>query len=151
TDERYTLWGTIQNPHCIRRALAKYLLRIPESRLRIVAPDVGGGFGPRAYCYPEMAAALWASRLVDRPVKWTATRSEVLVGDAHARDFRIKARMAFDREGRILGMSCEMLAAAGAYQSTFGALIPSQYIPPMLTGLYKTPVAHVRVTSAYTN
>jgi len=126
-------------------------LHIPEHKLRIIAPDVGGGFGPKAYCYPELAIVLWASKLMERPVKWTATRSEVFLSDTHARDFLTKARMAFDAEGRILAMACDMVAAAGAYQSTFGALIPAQYVPPMLTGLYKTPVAYVKVTSVYTN
>jgi len=149
--DRYTLWGSIQNPHLIRRALSKYVLRIPEHKIRVVAPDVGGGFGPKAYCYPELAAVLWASKLVDRPVRWTATRSEVFLSDSHARDFLTKARMAFDKDGRILGLECDMVAASGAYQSTFGALIPSQYVPPMMTGLYKTPVAYVKVTGVYTN
>jgi carbon-monoxide dehydrogenase large subunit len=150
-DQRYTLWGSIQNPHMIRRVLSKYVLRIPEHRLRIIAPDVGGGFGPKAYSYPEMAFVLRASRLLERPVKWTSTRAEAFLSDTHARDFLTRARMAFDAEGRILAIDCDMLAAAGAYQSTFGVLIPAQYVPPMVTGLYKTPVAHVKVTSAYTN
>jgi carbon-monoxide dehydrogenase large subunit len=148
---RYTLWGSIQDPHLIRRALAKYILREPEHRIRVVAPDVGGGFGPKAYCYPEMAVVLWVAKLLSRPVQWTATRSEVFLSDSHARDFVVKARMAFATDGRILGLECDMTATAGAYQSTFGALIPSQYLPPMLTGLYRTPTAYVKVHGVYTN
>lgn len=151
TDDRITLWGAIQNPHLIRRLLAKHVFRMPEHKLRVIAPDVGGGFGPKAYCYSEMVVVVWAARLLGRPVRWTSTRSELLVSDAHARDFVTKARMAFTKEGRILGLACQTVAGFGGYQSTFSALIPGQYFPPMLNGPYDYGAAHVDVKAVYNN
>ena len=148
---RYTLWGTLQAPHYVRNWIAKHTLFVPEHKVRIVAPDVGGGFGPKIFYYGEMPIVLWASKLVGRPVRWTATRSESLMTDSHARDHDTTARMAFDHEGRVLGMEVETYAGYGAYQSTFASGIPMRFYPPTLTGVYRTPVIYVKVIGAYTN
>ena len=148
---RYTLYGSMQCPHPIQRWIAEYALRVPINRIRVVAPDVGGGFGPKAFFYPEQPVVLWASRLVGRPVRWTATRQEGLMTDTHARDHATKAQMAFDREGRVLGMRVDTVAGFGAYQSNFNAFIPGRHYPMPMVGLYRTPTLHVKVTGVYTN
>jgi carbon-monoxide dehydrogenase large subunit len=147
----YTLWSTTQVPHLIRRLLARDSLKVPEHRLRVVAPDVGGGFGQKAYHYPEEAAVLWASRRLGRPVRWTATRSETFMVDAHARAHVTRARMALDAEGRMLAIEADILADLGAYLSTFGAAIPTAFCASMLSGLYRVPALAARVRGVYTN
>ena len=102
--DRYTLWATAQNPHQQQRWLAKHVLHVPISKVRVIVPDVGGGFGIKGYFYPEEAVVLWGSRLVGRPVGWTETRAESFVVDTHARDMATKAKMAFGRAGRVLGL-----------------------------------------------
>jgi carbon-monoxide dehydrogenase large subunit len=146
-----TLWATTQVPHMLRRWICKYTLFIPENKLRLVAPDVGGGFGVKCHYAVEIATVVWASRLLGRPVKWTCTRSELMLSDAQARDHHTTARMAFDRDGRILGMEVDTLANFGAYCSNFGPSIPGNSYPQTITGLYKTPALSLRVRGVYTN
>ena len=149
--DRYTLWAATQFPHALRRWIAECTLRVPMQKVRVIAPDVGGGFGTKAYFYMEHSVVLWASRLIGRSVRFTAARSDGLLTDAHARDHFTKARMAFDAEGHVLGLDIETVAGFGAYQSQFNAFIPARYYPTVMTGLYRTPTMHVKVTGVYTN
>ena len=148
---RYTLWSTTQNPHLVRQWLSRDTLRAPEQAIRVVAPDVGGGFGQKTYHYPEEASLPWAARLVDRPVRWTATRAETLTVDIHARDHVSEGRMAFDAAGRIAAVEVDTIANLGAYQSQFGAAIPSVFYGGMLSGQYAIPALHCRVRGVYTH
>jgi carbon-monoxide dehydrogenase large subunit len=148
---RNTLWATTQLPHMLRRWICKYTLFIPEHKLRVIAPDVGGGFGVKAHYSVEIATVVWAAQLLGRPVKWTCTRSELMMSDAQARDHFTRARMAFSRSGKILAMEVETLANFGAYCSNFGPSIPGNSYPQTITGLYTTPNLHLRVRGVYTN
>ncbi len=146
-----TLWATSQTPHYLRRWLAKYALFVPEHKLRVISPDVGGGFGLKTHFAVEVPTVVWASMLLKRPVKWTSTRAEALMSDAQARDHHTKARMAFDEDGRILALEVDTIAALGAYLSNFAPSIPGNSYPQTVTGLYTTPTLHLRVRGAYTN
>ncbi len=150
TDE-YTLWATAQMPHYLRRWLSVYTLGIPEHRMRVIAPDVGGGFGAKGIFTVEVSTVVWASKLVGRPVKWTATRSELLLSDAQARDHHTVARMGFDPKGNILALEVDTVAALGGYLSNFAPSIPGNSYPQTLTGLYRTPHLSLRVRGVYTN
>jgi carbon-monoxide dehydrogenase large subunit len=120
--EHYTLYSSNQAPHLIRSMLAEDVLHIPEHKLRVVAPDVGGGFGMKVVLYAEEALVLWGSKLIDRPVRWTSTRSEGLLSDTHARDHATTCRMGFDRDGTITVVQVDTVAALGAYAASI--LIP---------------------------
>ncbi len=148
---RYTLWSTTQNPHLVRQWLSRDTLGVPEHEIRVVAPDVGGGFGQKTYHYPEEASVLWASRRLGRPVRWTASRAETLMVDIHARDHATEGRMAFDGEGRVLAVAVDTVASLGAYQSQFGAAIPSIFYGGAVTGQYAASAAHCRVRGVYTH
>ena len=148
---RYVMHATTQTPHYLRRWLAVHALRVPENSVRVVAPDVGGGFGVKVHFAVEAATVAWASALVRRPVKWTATRSETLMSDAQARDHHTVARMGFAADGRIVALQVDTIAALGGYLSNFAPSIPGNSYPQTLTGLFRTPAAHLRVRGAYTN
>jgi len=141
-DDRYTLWTTTQMPHLVRRWLSRDALRVPEHRIRVVAPDVGGGFGQKGYLYAEEAAVLWASRRLGRPVRWTATRAEAFQVDVQARDHVTRAQLALDADGRIVALAVETDAGLGAYHVPFGCLSPTTYYGPNLCGVYKVPALH---------
>ena len=147
---RYTLHAGNQIPHRLRHALCDGVLGIPESRLRVVTPDVGGGFGMKNV-YPEHALVLWAARKLGRPVKWCGGRSDAFVSDTHARDNVTDVELALDGEGRFLAIRASTVADMGAYLSTFGPMIPTVAGSNLLTGLYRIPVAHVRVRCVFTN
>ncbi|MGD9942313.1 MAG: xanthine dehydrogenase family protein molybdopterin-binding subunit [Burkholderiaceae bacterium] len=147
----HVLYSSTQIPHLIQRYLAEHVLREPEHMIRVIAPDVGGGFGPRNTPYGEEAAVLWAARRLGRPVKFVATRSESLLTDAHGRDHHTRCRMALTRDGRILGIEADTIASMGAYMTAFGPSIPAHYYPRVLSGLYRVPAVHVRVRGAYTH
>lgn len=147
---QFTVWCTSQIPHYFRRWLAIYLLHESEHKIRIISPDVGGGFGLKIHL-AEGAVVTWASKLIGRPVKWTATRQESFVSDSQARDHHTKARMAFDADGNIIGMKVDTIAALGGYLSQFAPSIPGNSYPQTVTGLYTTPAVHLRVRGAYTN
>src|SRR5215470_1972075 len=149
--DRYTLYATSQQPHYLRRWLSVYTLHIPEHKLRVISPDVGGGFGAKGLFSTEVSTVVWAAQILRRPVKWTATRTETFLSDAQARDHDTTARMGFDRDGRIVAMQVDTLAALGAYLSNFAPSIPGNSYPQTLTGLYTTPNLHLRVRGVYTN
>jgi carbon-monoxide dehydrogenase large subunit len=149
--DRTTLYATTQQPHYLRRWLSIYTLHIPESKIRVVSPDVGGGFGVKGFFATEVSTVVWAAQLLRRPVKWTATRSEAFLSDAQARDHDTIARMGFAEDGRIVGMQVDTLAALGGYLSNFAPSIPGNSYPQTLTGLYRTPHLHLRVRGVYTN
>ena len=149
--DRYTLYATTQQPHYLRRWLSVYTLHIPEHKIRVISPDVGGGFGVKGNFAVEVSTVVWAAQLLRRPVKWTATRTETFLSDAQARDHDTVARMGFDRDGRIVAMQIDTLAALGGYLSNFAPSIPGNSYPQTVTGLYKTPNLHLRVRGVYTN
>ncbi|GGB25361.1 carbon monoxide dehydrogenase [Tistrella bauzanensis] len=147
----YTLYTTSQNPHVIRLLMGAYVLQIPEHKLRVVAPDVGGGFGSKIYHYAEEAIVTWAARKLERPVRWTAERTESFMTDAHGRDHWSRARLAMDADGNFLGLHVETVANLGAYLSTFAPSIPTYLYGTLLAGLYKTPAIYCEVKAAFTN
>ncbi|HVY17326.1 MAG TPA: xanthine dehydrogenase family protein molybdopterin-binding subunit [Rhodopila sp.] len=147
----FTLYTTSQNPHVIRLLMGAFVLHIPENKLRVVAPDVGGGFGSKIYHYAEEAIVTWAAGKVRRPVKWTAERSESFMTDAHGRDHVSTAEMALDAEGHFLGLRVHTLANMGAYLSTFAPCVPTYLYATLLAGVYKTPVIYCNVKAVFTN
>jgi carbon-monoxide dehydrogenase large subunit len=149
--DEYTLYTTSQNPHVIRLLMGAYVLNIPEHKLRVVAPDVGGGFGSKIAHYAEEAIVTWASRRVKRPVKWTADRSESFMSDAHGRDHVSHAELALSAEGAFLALRVTTRANLGAYLSTFGPSIPTYLYGTLLAGTYKTPAVYCEVTGMFTH
>ena len=147
----YTLYTTSQNPHVIRLLMGAFVLHIPENKLRVVAPDVGGGFGSKIYHYAEEAIVTWASGKVRRPVKWTADRTESFMSDAHGRDHVSTAEMAVDKDGKFLGLRITTLANMGAYLSTFAPCVPTYLYATLLAGVYTTPVIYCNVKAVFTN
>jgi len=147
----FTLFTTSQNPHVIRLLMGAFVLHIPENRLRVVAPDVGGGFGSKIYHYAEEAIVTWAAGKVRRPVKWTAERTESFMSDAHGRDHVSTAEMVLDADGNFLALRISTLANMGAYLSTFAPCIPTYLYATLLAGVYKTPVIYCEVKAVFTN
>ena len=148
--DHYTLYTTSQNPHVIRLLMSAFVMGIPEHKVRVVSPDVGGGFGSKIFHYAEEVIVTWASRRLGRPVKWTAQRSESFVTDAHGRDHATKAEMGFDADGRITALRVDTHANLGAYLSTFAPCVPTYLYGTLLQGLYTSPAVHVNVTAAFT-
>jgi carbon-monoxide dehydrogenase large subunit len=149
--EEFTLWTTSQNPHLERLILSAFVGIAPEHKLRVISPDVGGGFGSKIFVYPEETAAAWAARKIGRPVKWTADRSEAFLSDAHGRDHLTKAELALDQKGTFLGLRVRTRANMGAYLSTFASSVPTYLYGTLLAGQYRTPAIHVEVESVFTN
>lgn len=149
--DEYTLFTTSQNPHVIRLLMGAYVLGIPEHKLRVIAPDVGGGFGSKIFHYAEEAIVTWASKRIGRPVKWTAERSESFVSDAHGRDHISHAELALGPDGRFLGLKVQTRANLGAYLSTFGTSVPTYLYATLLAGTYKTPAIYAEVKGMFTN
>ena len=150
-DDSYTLYVASQNPHVERLLMTAFVLGLPEHKVRVIAPDVGGGFGSKIYLYAEETMCVWASRLLGRPIKWTAERSESFVSDAHGRDHVTKAELALDKDGKFLAMRVKTSAAMGAYLSTFASCIPTILYATLLAGQYTTPAIHCEVTAVFTN
>ncbi|RMD94791.1 MAG: xanthine dehydrogenase family protein molybdopterin-binding subunit, partial [Alphaproteobacteria bacterium] len=150
-EDHYTLYTTSQNPHVARLVLSAFYNVAPEHKLRVIAPDVGGGFGSKIYIYPEEIACLWASMKTKRSVKWTATRSEAFLTDAHGRDHITTARMGFDAEGRITGLAVDTIANFGAYMSLFSSAVPTYLYATLLSGQYDIKHIHCNVRAVYTN
>jgi carbon-monoxide dehydrogenase large subunit len=149
--DEITLTTTSQNPHLERLVLAAFVGLAPEHKLRVVSPDVGGGFGSKIFVYPEETAAAWAARAIKRPVKWTADRSEAFLSDAHGRDHLTTAELALDAQGTFLGLRVKTRANLGAYLSTFGSSVPTYLYGTLLAGQYRTPAIWVEVDGVYTN
>jgi aerobic carbon-monoxide dehydrogenase large subunit len=150
-EDRYTLYTTSQNPHLIRLLLGAFTLKVPEHKLRIVAPDVGGGFGSKIFHYAEELLVLWASKRVGHPVKWTAERSESFVSDAHGRDHVSHAELALSADGTFQGLRVRTLANLGAYLSSFGSAVPTYLYATLLSGPYVIPAIYAEVKSIFTN
>ena len=149
--DSYTLYTTSQNPHVIRLLMGAFVLQIPEHKLRVVSPDVGGGFGSKIPHYAEEVVVTWAARKTGRPVKWTAERSESFLSDTHGRDHVSRAELALDEDGAFLALRVETTANLGAYLSTFAPLIPTYLYATLLGGAYRTPAIHCRVRAVFTN
>jgi aerobic carbon-monoxide dehydrogenase large subunit len=149
--DRYTLYTTSQNPHLIRLLLGAFTLKVPEHKLRVVAPDVGGGFGSKIYHYAEELLVVWASRRVGRPVKWTSDRNEAFMSDAHGRDHVSHAELALDERGRFLALRVQTLANVGAYLSTFATSIPTYLYATLLSGPYDIKAIYAEVKAIFTN
>jgi carbon-monoxide dehydrogenase large subunit len=147
----YTLTTTSQNPHVARLVLSAFVGVAPEHKLRVIAPDVGGGFGSKIFIYPEETVCAWAAAKVNRPVKWTAERSESFLTDAHGRDHVTKAALALDANGRIIGLRCKTIANIGAYMSTFSSSVPTYLYATLLSGQYNIPAIYAEVQAVYTN
>ena len=149
--QNFTLWNTTQNPHVARLVIAAFVGMAPEHKLRVIAPDVGGGFGSKIFIYPEEVVCLWASKKVGRPVKWTCDRSEAFLADAHGRDHVTHAEMAFDEDGKITGLKVKTIANLGAYMSTFSSSVPTYLYATLLSGQYDIPAIYCEVDAVYTN
>jgi carbon-monoxide dehydrogenase large subunit len=150
-DDSYTLYVANQNPHVERLLMGAFVLGLPESRLRVIAPDVGGGFGSKIFLYAEETALVWASKRVGRPIKWTAERSESFLSDAHGRDHVTTAELATDAKGNFLAMRVDTVANVGAYLSTFASSVPTILYATLLAGQYKTPAIYCNVKAVFTN
>jgi len=150
-EEHFTLYTTSQNPHVARLVLSAFYNIAPEHKLRVIAPDVGGGFGSKIYIYPEEMVCLWASKKTGRPIKWTGDRSEAFLTDAHGRDHISRAEMAFDKDNKILGLRVKTHANFGAYMSLFSSAVPTYLYVTLLSGQYVIPAIHAEVIAVYTN
>ncbi len=150
-DDSYTLHVTSQNPHVERLLMTAFVLGLPEHKVRVIAPDVGGGFGSKIFLYAEETMLTWAAGQIKRPIKWTADRSEAFLSDAHGRDHVTKAELALDKSGRFLGLRVHTTAGLGAYLSTFASSVPSMLYATLLAGQYKTPAIYCEVTAVFTH
>jgi carbon-monoxide dehydrogenase large subunit len=150
-EEHFTLHTTSQNPHVARLVLSAFYNVAQEHKLRVIAPDVGGGFGSKIFIYPEEMVALWASKKVRRPVKWTGDRTEAFLTDAHGRDHMSHAEMAFDANNKILGLRVKTHANFGAYMSLFSSSVPTYLYATLLSGQYNIPTIYAEVMGVYTN
>jgi carbon-monoxide dehydrogenase large subunit len=146
-----TLYTTSQNPHVIRLLMGAFVLGIPEHKLRVVAPDVGGGFGTKIFHYAEEAFCTFAAKALARPVKWTSTRGEAFMSDAHGRDHVTKIELALDAENNFTAIRTDTLANMGAYLSTFAPSVPTWLHGILMAGNYKTPNIYVNVKAVFTN
>jgi aerobic carbon-monoxide dehydrogenase large subunit len=150
-EEHFTLYTTSQNPHVARLVLSAFYNIAPENKLRVIAPDVGGGFGSKIFIYPEEMVALWASKRVGRPVKWTADRTEAFLTDAHGRDHLTKAEVAFDKDHKITALRVKTHANFGGYMSLFSSSVPTYLYATLLSGQYNIPNIYAEVIGVYTN
>ena len=146
-----TLWLTSQNPHIHRLLMAAFMLNIPEQKFRVIAPDVGGGFGSKIFIYSEELVVVWAAMQSKRPVKWTSTRRESYIADAHGRDHVTEAEMAFDADGHITGLRVKTWAGLGAYLSLFATAVPTYLYGTLLSGQYPIPAIYANTLGIFTN
>jgi carbon-monoxide dehydrogenase large subunit len=146
-----TLWVTSQNPHVHRLLMCAFVLGIPEHKVRVIAPDVGGGFGSKIFLYNEEVVCSWASRLIKRPIRWTSTRREAYLTDAQGRDHVSDVELALSKDGKILGLRVKTTANLGAYLSTFAPAVPTFLYGTLLNGVYAIGAIHVEVTGVFTN
>jgi carbon-monoxide dehydrogenase large subunit len=150
-EDHYTCWTTSQNPHVARLVMSAFYNIAPENKLRVIAPDVGGGFGSKIFIYPEEVVCLWASKKAGVPVKWVADRTESFLTDAHGRDHVSEVQMAFDKDNRIIGLKVDTIANFGAYMSLFSSSVPTYLYATLLSGQYNIPAIHANVRAVYTN
>ncbi|MFI0849476.1 xanthine dehydrogenase family protein molybdopterin-binding subunit [Mesorhizobium sp. IMUNJ 23232] len=150
-EDHYTCWTTSQNPHVARLVMSAFYNVAPENKLRVIAPDVGGGFGSKIFIYPEELVCLWASKKTGVPVKWVADRTESFLTDAHGRDHVSEVQMAFDKDNRIIGFKVDTVANLGAYMSLFSSSVPTYLYATLLSGQYNIPAIHANVRAVYTN
>jgi carbon-monoxide dehydrogenase large subunit len=150
-DDSYTVYVSNQNPHVERLLMTAFVLALPEHKMRIIAPDVGGGFGSKIFLYAEDVALTWASKKINRPIKWTSDRSEAFLSDAHGRDHATVAEMAVDKDGKFLAMRVHTVANLGAYLSTFASSVPTILYATLLAGQYTTPAIYAEVDGVFTN
>jgi carbon-monoxide dehydrogenase large subunit len=146
-----TIWLTSQNPHVHRLLMTAFVLGLPEHKVRVIAPDVGGGFGSKIFLYTEETVCAWASRKLRRPVRWTGTRREAYLTDAHGRDHVTDAELALSRDGKILGLRVKTIANLGAYLSTFAPAVPTFLYGTLLNGVYEMGAIQCEVTGVFTN
>ncbi len=149
--DEHTLYTTSQNPHVIRLLMGAFVLGIPEHKLRVIAPDVGGGFGTKIFHYAEEAFCTFAAKELKRPVKWTASRSEAFMSDAQGRDHVTKIELALDADNNFTAIRTETYANMGAYLSTFASSVPTWLHGTLMAGNYKTPLIYVNVKAMFTN
>lgn len=150
-EDHYTCYTTSQNPHVARLVMSAFYNVAPENKLRVIAPDVGGGFGSKIYIYPEEIVCLWASKKTGVPVKWNSDRTEAFLTDAHGRDHVSKVKMAFDSDHRIIGLKVDTICNLGAYMSLFSSAVPTYLYATLLSGQYDIPAIHANVRTVYTN
>jgi carbon-monoxide dehydrogenase large subunit len=150
-EDHFTCWTTSQNPHVARLVMSAFYNVAPENKLRVIAPDVGGGFGSKIYIYPEEIVCLWASKKTGVPVKWVADRTESFLTDAHGRDHVSTVEMAFDKNNKITGFKVDTIANLGAYMSLFSSCVPTYLYATLLSGQYNIPAIHANVRTVYTN
>ena len=146
-----TLWVTSQNPHVHRLLMTAFVLGIPEHKVRVIAPDVGGGFGSKIFLYNEETVCSWATRQIKRPIRWTSDRREAFQTDAQGRDHVTDAEVALAKDGTMLGLRVKTTANLGAYLSTFAPAVPTFLYATLLNGLYTFGAIHAEVTGVFTN
>ncbi|PJI44309.1 xanthine dehydrogenase family protein molybdopterin-binding subunit [Ferrovibrio sp.] len=146
-----TVYTTSQNPHVIRLILCAFVFGLPEHKVRVIAPDVGGGFGSKIFNYAEETVCVWAARKLKKPVKWTSDRTEAFLTDAHGRDHVTHAELAMDKDGKFLGFRVDTKANMGAYLSTFASAVPTYLYALLLAGQYTTPAIYAEVKAVFTN
>ena len=151
SSEQLTLYTTNQNPHLTRLVLSAFNAIAPEHKFRVVAPDVGGGFGSKIYPYAEDVVIAWASKKIERPVKWVAERSESFLSDCHGRDHITHVELAVKNSGVITGLKVDTIANLGGYASLFATVTPTYLYAPLILGLYNIPAAFCNVKAVYTN
>jgi len=151
SSEQLTLYTTNQNPHLTRLVISAFNAVHPEHKFRVVAPDVGGGFGSKIYPYAEDVAIAYASKKIERPVKWVAERTESFLSDCHGRDHITHAELALNTDGKIMGLKVETIANLGGYASLFATVTPTYLYAPLILGVYDIPVASCTVKAVYTN
>ncbi|HEX5531443.1 MAG TPA: molybdopterin cofactor-binding domain-containing protein [Methylomirabilota bacterium] len=147
----WTLWVTSQNPHVHRLLMTAFVLGIPEHKVRVIAPDVGGGFGSKIFLYNEETVCTWATRQIKRPIRWTSSRREAFQTDAHGRDHVTDAEVALSRDGKFLGLRVKTTANLGAYLSTFAPAVPTYLYATLLNGVYEWGAIHAEVTGVFSN
>ena len=150
-EDRYTLYTSSQGSHTLRKLLSGKVLNVPESKIRVVTPDVGGGFGMKLFLYPEQVLVLWASKKLGVAIKWSGERSEAFLSDTHGRDHVTHAEVAMDETGKFLAWRFETTANLGAYLSNYGPFIPTAAGSGMLAGVYASPALYVRVKGVFTH
>lgn len=149
--DEYTLYTSTQNPHAIRVCLSACTLKIPEEKIRVISPDVGGGFGMKIYHYAEEVLVLLAAKRLKRPVRWIASRSEAFLADTYARDHVTKVTLGFDDDGKFIALKVHTIANLGAYLSTFGPAIPTFFYGNPFPGPYSVRDIYIHVQGAFTN